>query len=96
MLTKEYILETLRNEFNLEEYNIKSLALFGSFARDEQTEKSDIDLMYVFESRTNITKYFFKLIDDLEEIFGREIDLVSEKFMNPIKLSALKVDMIYV
>ncbi len=96
MLTKEEIIKALRNDIDLEQYNIKTLALFGSFARDEQSDESDIDLMYVFKSKDNINNNFFKLIDDLEKLFNREIDLVSEKFMDPTKLSMLKGGMIYV
>ncbi|MBC7690052.1 MAG: nucleotidyltransferase domain-containing protein, partial [Aquabacterium sp.] len=49
MTTKENILNTLRlhkDEFS--RYGIQNIGLFGSYIRDEQSEKSDIDLLIDF------------------------------------------------
>lgn len=46
LLTKEIILQTLKNQENFfAKYDIKTLALFGSTARNEATENSDLDFL---------------------------------------------------
>lgn len=47
-INREFILETLKanRERLLIEFNIERIGLYGSFARNEQTDKSDIDLVY--------------------------------------------------
>ncbi len=78
MKTKEEILKILRNEIpNLKEkFNVKTIALFGSYARGEQTEKSDIDLLVEFEKPTD----FFKLIEleeYLSELLKTKVEVVT-------------------
>jgi uncharacterized protein len=55
---KEYILNTIKsNETEIFRYGIKSIGLFGSYARDEQTENSDIDILIYFEpEKENLKK----------------------------------------
>lgn len=66
--------------------NISYLGLFGSFARGEETENSDVDLLVKF----NVPTGYFTLVDvqnTLQEYFNREVDLVTEraisKYMRP-------------
>ena len=72
------ILETLsRHSEKLYELGARKLGLFGSFVRGEQTPDSDIDILV-----TMATSDYFALADVLfylEDVFGREIDLVQEK-----------------
>ncbi len=96
MLTKEKILMTLRNEINLGKYNIKSLALFGSFSRDEQNDESDIDLLYTFKSIENISHNRYTLNEDLEKIFGRDVHLLPEKYIDEYMLDCIRDELIYV
>lgn len=51
MLTKEKIAEILREKYPylIAKYGVKRLGLFGSYARGEQTEDSDVDLVAEFE-----------------------------------------------
>jgi predicted nucleotidyltransferase len=79
MLSKEQthiIIETLKP------YNPSFIGLFGSYARNEETEKSDIDILYDFDNQT------FSLFDlmDLKEALNlklnKSIDLVSRKYIN--------------
>ena len=50
--------------------------LFGSFARGEQTEQSDIDLLVQFTKGIRIGLRYFRILNDLESISKRKIDLV--------------------
>jgi predicted nucleotidyltransferase len=75
-------------------YPLKSLALFGSYARNEQTESSDIDVMVEFSEPVGME--FIDLLIDLEHIFKRKIDLISRKGIKPHYLPYIEEDAIYV
>ena len=76
-----------------QKYGITYAALFGSFARGEETEKSDIDLMIRIGKPMGMFKYM-ELIEGLESSLNRKIDIVTEKSINkhikPYILSDLK------
>lgn len=58
------------------------IGIFGSMARGESNEDSDIDILYRFRETIGL----FKLIglqQDLEEKLDKKVDLVSEKYLNP-------------
>ncbi len=97
--TKTSILEYLTSQkTNFEqEYYINKIGLFGSFARDEQSENSDIDLIYVLDTEKKITYFkLFELQQILEEYFKRKVELINYKYINPIiKYKSLN-DIIYV
>lgn len=69
------ILRTFKNE-NAERYGIESMALFGSVARGEHNENSDVDLLIKFKSPS--LYLYSELSDALESILGRKVDIVSE------------------
>lgn len=58
------------------DYAVKEIGLFGSFALDEATKDSDIDLIIEFDKP--IGWRFFSLEIYLEKIFNRKIDLVTK------------------
>lgn len=62
-------------------FAVKRIGLFGSFARGEQTESSDIDILVEFEKPT--FKNFMDLCFYLEDLLGRKVDLVTIKGLNP-------------
>lgn len=63
-----------------QKWKIKELALFGSVLRDDfDPSKSDIDVLITFEDRTSIGWEFAQIKTELEEIFGRSVDVVSKK-----------------
>ena len=61
-------------------YPIESLAVFGSYSRNEASEESDIDILV--ELNGPIGLKFFVLADDLEKILGKKVDLVSKNGLN--------------
>lgn len=77
-----------------EKYAIKSIALFGSYARDEQKEDSDIDIMVEFTE--NIGIRFIDLADEIEKIVGLKIDLVSKNGVKSKYLKSIEKDLNYV
>ncbi len=75
-------------------YPIKSLAIFGSYARKEQHDKSDVDILVEFDDSIGIR--FIDLADEIESIAGIKIDLVSKNGIKERYLDAIKPDLIYV
>lgn len=75
-------------------YDLKSIALFGSIAREEATEKSDIDILVEFEKPIGLE--FVLLADELEEILSIKVDLVTQKALKPKMFEYIKQDLQYV
>ncbi len=61
-------------------WRIAEFALFGSVLRDDFRPDSDIDILVTFEPDASWTLFdLVKMQDELREIFGREIDLISRR-----------------
>ncbi|MEJ7640086.1 MAG: nucleotidyltransferase family protein [Singulisphaera sp.] len=63
-------------------YEVKSLALFGSMARGDDREGSDVDVLVTFEGKATFDN-FMGLKLDLEDLFGRSVDLLTPKCLRP-------------
>ena len=57
-------------------YPVKRAAFFGSYAKNLNTEDSDIDLVVEFNNAKSTFIPFFNLYDDLEEATGMKIDML--------------------
>ena len=67
-----------------EEYKLKNITLFGSVARGDETESSDIDIAV---SSDNIDGYFGRRTcfeNDLTEMFRKKVEVSAEENLNPI------------
>jgi len=76
--------EKFRHNSNLEklcrEEGISYLAVFGSYARDDANENSDLDLLYRF--KRSITYFqFYDILERLTTLFGMKIDALSENHL---------------
>ncbi len=78
-LNKELMLEILRKEqpYLFEKYGVEKIAIYGSFAKDHPTEKSDIDILVKLTRPLGLE--FVGLAYYLEEKLGREVDLATFK-----------------
>ena len=65
-----------------ETYKVKRLKIFGSYAKNKQTEKSDLDLMVSFEETPTLLE-FIDLKEYSEGITGIKVDLVTEDGISP-------------
>ncbi len=81
-------------------HNVLSIALFGSAAKNNMTETSDIDFLVQFSEDIDVLNYadnYFSFLEKLENLIGRKIDLVSKKSLkNPILISEInrfKIDL---
>ncbi len=86
-MTKHEILKYLfehKDEF-YEKFKITKIGLFGSYARDEATKESDIDI--VIEMEKGVTDIYdkkeaFKTM--IESTFGKKVDIAREKYLKPL------------
>jgi len=97
MLTREDILQFLREnkERFAEQYGVTKIGLFGSFARDEATEESDVD---VCVDGTDCEPFVAThLKDEFEAVFQRHVDIVQpHRYLRPLFLKRLESEVIYV
>lgn len=63
-------------------FNPIKIGVFGSVARGEATEKSDIDILYLFKNTIGLFK-LIRLQYELEAKLKTKVDLVSEKYVHP-------------
>ena len=78
-----------------ERYKVKSIAIFGSYARNEQTEKSDIDIMVEFYEPIGLK--IVDLKDYLDSILNVKVDLITKNsIQNPYIKKSIEEDLIYV
>jgi len=96
MKTLQDIKHILEKEKTLlfKKYPIKSLGIFGSFARNEQTPISDVDLLVEFNAP--IGSKFIDLADELEDCLGIKDDLVSKNGIKEKYFLAIKDELAYV
>ena len=96
MKPKKVILEKLIKERPLlkTEYQVKSIGIFGSYARDEQVETSDIDVLVEFEGPIGFFK-FIKLENYLTDKLGVKVDLVKPDALKPLIKSEIIQETVY-
>jgi len=79
-MNKQEVLKRLTG--NIEEirqrFSVKALSIFGSIARDEAIDSSDVDVLVVFNQKASFDA-FMDLKFYLEELLGTGVDLVTDK-----------------
>ena len=85
MTNKENILSTLKSkEREFSKFGIKSIGLFGSYARDEQSEDSDIDILIDFESYKENYDNFMMVYDIIDKLFiNQRVEIVTKNGLSP-------------
>ena len=72
------------NAKRLGDCGIKSVGLFGSTVRNEQTALSDLDLLLDFDPEMETFDNYMRACDLLEELFaGRKLDIVTRNGLSP-------------
>lgn len=66
--------------------------LFGSFARDEETPMSDVDILVVVDRSRPVGLKFFGMWNDIEKLLGRKVDLVEEGNLAPFAVESANRD----
>jgi uncharacterized protein len=99
MNTKEEIVEFLQKNRSLlaQKYHVSKIGLFGSFARDEQNENSDVDLLIELDENTsNVYDIKNALKQFLTISFERNVDIAREKYLKPYAKEQILKDTLYV
>lgn len=78
-----------------ERFGVTRLGLVGSYARDEATEQSDIDIVVELQS-DNKFRSFFNLLHYLEDSLHIHVDLATEASLKPLVRNSILKDIIYV
>lgn len=73
-------------------YKVKKIGIFGSFVRDEQKEKSDIDFFVEFEEPS--IQNFMGLSYFLENLFGKRVEILTPAGVESIRINHVKEEVI--
>lgn len=77
------------------EYNVQRIGVFGSFARGNQTPTSDVDILVELSESIGLFR-FIGLEHHLEELLGRDVDLVTPRALKPTIKDAVLRQVVYV
>jgi len=89
------IIKILENEREtIKSFGVRELGVFGSFARNEQTEKSDVDVLVDLEYET--FDAYMDLLFFLEGLFDRKVDLVMKDTIKPVIRNKILAETVYV
>ncbi len=80
-MNQNQIIQTHATELH-QRFKVQHLSLFGSFAREEAREDSDVDLLVEFTEPPR-AREFFELQFYLEDLLHRPVDLVTDKALRP-------------
>jgi uncharacterized protein len=82
MARSELLVDTAELASLCNRYGVSKLHLFGSYARGTQGEASDLDLLYELRPGCHLGWEIEQLSDELAELFGKSVDLVSKDSLN--------------
>jgi predicted nucleotidyltransferase len=84
-----------QHQDNLKQFGVKTLAIFGSVARNEAQEESDIDILIDFEGSLTFDRYM-DVKFYIEDTLNVSVDLVTWKMLKPQIKSQVEQELIYV
>ena len=85
MRTKENVLQDLQGiKSKTARLGIREIGLFGSYLRNEQTEKSDIDILIDFDPLKETYDNYLAVYDLIEDLFkGQKVEVVTRNGLSP-------------
>lgn len=85
-MSKEKVIRKIKENYQYLsfEFGVAKIGLFGSFAKGSETENSDIDLLVEFTSPIGFK--FYELVEYLEKMFGRKVDVITMEGLNNIRI----------
>lgn len=98
MTSKEQILAILKtHKQELSKYGVSDIGLFGSYLRNEQSAKSDIDLLIDFEPEKETFDNYMAVYDIFESLFKNEkIEIVTKNGLSKYIGPKILNDVMYV
>lgn len=79
-----------------DKFGIDAIGIFGSVARGDDTDESDINILYHFAEERGDLEEFIGMKNHLEDLFQREIDLISLDYINTRMLEGVSRDVILI
>ena len=98
-MQKEEILDYLKShkDYYLDNFGVRFIGLFGSFAKDQEDKNSDIDILYMIEKEKKLSLFkYLQLLNHLEELFQRDVDLVRDEKLKSSIRDSIHKDIAYV
>lgn len=98
-MNREEIIEKLKEILPTVQgkYHVKSLGVFGSVARGDDTEASDVDILVEFDEQAVIGFFAFVRMEKfLSDALGRKVDLVTKRALKPVIKEDILSETIYV
>ena len=97
-MTQAFVLNFLKEHKTryLKEYGVTKIGLFGSYAREEAKESSDVDIAIEMLAEKKSLSTFFALRRELEKAFHTKVDLGIESALKPIAKERISKEIIYV
>lgn len=97
VLSKQKILKILEAEtpFIKKSFHVTRIGLFGSYAREEQNEASDVDLLVEFSTPISFFT-LFKLEDYLSNKLGVKVEIVTPGALKELTIPTIMSDVVYV
>ena len=96
-MKNDTLLEILHtNRVQIKSFGISLLGIFGSFARNEQTDTSDVDVIVEFEKGKKTYKEFIGLVYYLEDLLKRKVDVLTFQSISPILKEQIEKEVTYV
>ena len=90
-MRKEEIIKILRDNMErIREFGVKRIGIFGSAVRDELREDSDIDIVIEFEKGKATFENFASLIEFMEKLFNREVDILTPGGIESIRIKSVR------
>jgi len=98
MLSKEIIKQKIVSALMKlkSDFHVKSIGLFGSFARGDQSADSDIDLLIEFEPGKKSADNFFSACDYLETLLDHNIDAVTPAGLSPHMKPFIEKELLFI
>ena len=82
-LTKDTILEKLAaNKAQLTAFGVQEIGLFGSYVRNQSTEKSDIDLLVDIRKDKKTLQNYLNIVYFLESLFNNKVELITKQSLS--------------
>jgi len=98
MTERDYILTTIKSHKpDLLKYGIRLIGLFGSYARNEQSDNSDIDILIDFDPEEENFDNYMAVCDLIENLFGkRKTEIVTKNGLSQYIGPKILNEVIYV
>ncbi len=90
-MRKAEVVRILReNMEEIRKFGVRRIGIFGSAVRDELREDSDIDIVVEFERGKGTFENFGGLVEFLERLFGREVDILTPGGIESIRIRTVR------